>query len=259
MAAKEVICSSGISSLRPIYNSYKHEACRGQHSSHISWQLQFSVQQLKKSQTFRQVSHYVFVWRIKVCPRQTRSRYTATAQNQHDSTTHHTMSRCLPQQHLFPLSMAILWVLQSACITAANICMEEFENKVIRTAENLPRFLKRYVHDTFVIQDKQLNDKFPQHISSIDKAIQFTVDDTKQGRAMTFLDTIIPPAPNGTLSIEVYRRTAYTDQYIQWDSNHHLSAKYSVIVTFTPRPNSAYWCIQGQGHYETEKWCHILV
>ena len=40
---------------------------------------------------------------------------------------------------------------------------------------------------------------------------------------------------DGSLSITVYRKPIHTDQYLQWDSHHHLSAKFSVINTLSHR------------------------
>ena len=37
------------------------------------------------------------------------------------------------------------------------------------------------------------------------------------------------------VSITVYQKPTHTDQYLQWDSHHSLSAKYSVIGTLTHR------------------------
>ena len=42
----------------------------------------------------------------------------------------------------------------------------------------------------------------------------------------------------GTLSITVYRKPTHTDQYLQWDSHHHLSAKFSIIHTLSHRAST---------------------
>ena len=61
------------------------------------------------------------------------------------------------------------------------------------------------------------------------------MEDTKEDGASPFLDTIVKPEADNTLSITVYRKPILTDQYLQWDSHHHLSAKYGVINTLTHR------------------------
>ena len=73
------------------------------------------------------------------------------------------------------------------------------------------------------------------HINSVDPAIKFTVEDNKEDGPITFLDTIVIPEADGSLSITVYRKPTHTDQYLQWDRHHHLSAKFSVIHTLTHR------------------------
>ena len=50
-----------------------------------------------------------------------------------------------------------------------------------------------------------------------------------------FLDTIVKPEADGSLSITVYRKPIHTDQYLQWESHHHLSAKFSVINCLSHR------------------------
>ena len=52
------------------------------------------------------------------------------------------------------------------------------------------------------------------------------------------MDTIVKPEVDGSLSITVYRKPTHTDQYLQWDSNHHLSAKFSVIQTLSHRAST---------------------
>ena len=66
-------------------------------------------------------------------------------------------------------------------------------------------------------------------------AIRFTVEDNKEDGAIPLLDTIVKPETSDRLSITVYRKPTHMDQYLQWDSHHHLSAKYSVINTLTHR------------------------
>ena len=69
-------------------------------------------------------------------------------------------------------------------------------------------------------------------------AIRFTVEDNKEDGSIPFLDTIVKPEADGSLSITVYRKPTHTDQYLQWDSHHHLSAKFSVIQTLSHRAST---------------------
>ena len=93
----------------------------------------------------------------------------------------------------------------------------------------------RYVDDTFVIKKENHKQNFLEHINSVDLVIKFTVQDNKEDCAIPALDTNVKTEPDGGLSITVYRKPTHTDQYLQWDSQHHLSAKYSVINTLTHR------------------------
>ena len=86
-----------------------------------------------------------------------------------------------------------------------------------------------------MIQKEVNKQNFLQHINSVDLAIQFTVEDNKEDGAIPFLDTIVKPETDGKLSTTVYRKPTHIDQYLQWDSQHHQSAKYSVINTLTHR------------------------
>ena len=52
---------------------------------------------------------------------------------------------------------------------------------------------------------------------------------------MPFLDTLVIPQEDGTLTTRVYRKPTHTDLYLQWDSHHNLACKYSVINTLTHR------------------------
>ena len=120
----------------------------------------------------------------------------------------------------------------------ANIFIEAVETGAISTALHPPKLWRRYVDDTCVIQDQAHKDEFLNHINSVDKAIQFTEEDAKEDGSIPFLDTLITPAQNGTFSIGVYRKPTHTDLYLPLDSNHHLSARYSVIKTLTHMAHS---------------------
>ena len=61
------------------------------------------------------------------------------------------------------------------------------------------------------------------------------MENNKEDGAIPFLNTIVKPENDGKLCITIYRNPTHTDQYFQWDSHHHLSARYSVISTLTHR------------------------
>ena len=53
--------------------------------------------------------------------------------------------------------------------------------------------------------------------------------------SIPFLDLLVTPKVDGTFTTKVYRKPTHTDQYLQWDSNHNLASKYSVINTLSHR------------------------
>ena len=120
----------------------------------------------------------------------------------------------------------------------ANLYMEFLEQKALSTAPHPPKFWCGYVDDTFVIHKEANKQGFLQHKNSVDPAIRFTVQDNKEDGSIPFLDTIVMPEVDGSLSITVYRKPTHTDQYLQWDSHHHLSAKFSVIQTLSHRAST---------------------
>ena len=115
--------------------------------------------------------------------------------------------------------------------------MEYLEEKALRTAPP-PRFWHRFVDDTFVIYKEVNKQDFLQHINSVDPAIRFTVKDKKEDGSIPFMDSIVKPEADGSLSITVYRKPTHTDQYLQWDSHHHLLTKFRVIHTLSDRAST---------------------
>ena len=57
--------------------------------------------------------------------------------------------------------------------------------------------------DTFVIQKEVNKQGFLQHINSVDPVIKFTAENNKEDGSIPFLDTIVKPVSDGTLSITV--------------------------------------------------------
>ena len=49
------------------------------------------------------------------------------------------------------------------------------------------------------------------------------------------LETLVTPQSDGSLQITVYRNLTHTNQYLQWDSHHAISNKYSVISSLLHR------------------------
>ena len=60
------------------------------------------------------------------------------------------------------------------------------------------------------------------------------MEPTQQG-SLPFLDTLVSIEQHSTFSTTVYRKPIHTDQYLHWDSNHHITAKQSVFNTLAHR------------------------
>ena len=116
-----------------------------------------------------------------------------------------------------------------------NLYFESFEVEAIRSAPHPPYLWKRFVDDTFTILQSSQKDGFLEHPNSLDQHIQFTGEDQRGDGAMPFLDILVTPGRDGSLSTSVYRKPTHTDLYLQWDSHHTLTSKYSVIGTLQPR------------------------
>ena len=98
-----------------------------------------------------------------------------------------------------------------------------------------PQAWFRFVDDTWVIQQQAHKQQFLDHINNIDPAIKFTVEGNQANVAIPFLDTLVTPLADNSLSFKVYQRPTHTEKYLQWESHHSLSSKYSVIGTLTHR------------------------
>ena len=68
---------------------------------------------------------------------------------------------------------------------------------------------------------------------------------------MPFLDILITPEEDGNLSTSVFRKPTHTDQYLQWDSHHTISSKYSVAGSLYHRAKTV--CSNAQLLQKEEK------
>ena len=105
----------------------------------------------------------------------------------------------------------------------------------ISTSPCPPLMWKRFVDDTFVVMKPAHRQEFLDHINSIDHHIQFTSEESSPDGSMPFLDVMLTPKEDGRLSTTVYRKPTHTDLYLQWDSHHPISSKYSVVGTLHHR------------------------
>ena len=121
----------------------------------------------------------------------------------------------------------------------ANLFMEDFEVQAIRTSPTPPSLWNRFVDDTFTIIKKEDRNSFLQHLNSIHQNITFTCEEVRDDGSMPFLDILVTPKEDGSLRTSVFRKPTYTDLYLQWDSQHTISSKYSVAGTLYYRAKTA--------------------
>ena len=98
--------------------------------------------------------------------------------------------------------------------------------EALRSARNPPSLWYRHGYDTFTKLHCCHVEEFSQHLNSRDPHIKFTLEleeDVKLALPETSHET------NPTCS--VYRKPTHTDQYLNFNSNHHLENKLSIVHT----------------------------
>ena len=73
----------------------------------------------------------------------------------------------------------------------ADLVMEEIEETAITTVFHPPKWWVRYVDDSHTCLKKDHINEFHQHLNSINRNIQFTLElENTNGQGLPFLDTI---------------------------------------------------------------------
>ena len=116
----------------------------------------------------------------------------------------------------------------------AELFMERFEERAISTFINPPGIYKRYVDDTFLKIKEEEAEKFLEHMNNQHIRIRYTMEKEKEKR-IAFLDTEVWVKENKEIKVTIYRKSTHTDQYLDWNSHHHVSQKMGIIDTFRRR------------------------
>ncbi|CAG9563495.1 unnamed protein product [Danaus chrysippus] len=93
----------------------------------------------------------------------------------------------------------------------ADIFMEDFEVRALRSPTIRPLIYKCYVDDTFTILNKNKTSAFLNHLNSINNKIQFTIE-LEANNSLAFLDILVIRNPDNTLGHTVYRKPTHTDR-----------------------------------------------
>ena len=133
-----------------------------------------------------------------------------------------------------------------------NLYMETFEQRALATAPHPPRFRKRYADDTCTILKREYSEEFTEHLNSINpENIQWTSEgegtnviptsnpeETETERILAFLDTETIIQGDNSIKTRVYTKKTHTNQYLNFNSNHPLDHKKSVVRTLLHRADT---------------------
>ena len=120
----------------------------------------------------------------------------------------------------------------------ANIYMEYFESLDIPSSPTLIMWWFRHVDDVHSATMKDQVNQLHEHLNSIDPHIKFTIE-LPGTDGLPFLDTLAKPTLN-FIESTVYRKPTHTNRYLDYSSNHPISAKLSGINTLIHRAKQVF-------------------
>ena len=88
----------------------------------------------------------------------------------------------------------------------ANLYRETLTSRPLTQLSILPRVWKRCVDDTFVVIESSNKERFLEHINKMDPHIQLIADGVRADGSISFLDTLVMPQPDNSLTTTLYRK-----------------------------------------------------
>ena len=77
-------------------------------------------------------------------------------------------------------------------------------------------------------------ENFLNHLNDQHPEINFTTE-IQEDNKIAFLDTLVHVQEDKTIKTTIYRKATHTDQYLDFNSNHHVKQKIGIISTFKHR------------------------
>ena len=78
---------------------------------------------------------------------------------------------------------------------------------------------------------------FLDHLNALHRRIKWTHEEMVD-RCLPYLDAATNVEDDGELTFNIYRKPTHTNQYLNFDSNHHVGHKLSVVRTMNIRAES---------------------
>ncbi len=114
----------------------------------------------------------------------------------------------------------------------AEVTMQKLEAMALPQVN--PKFWVRYVDDTFVIVKRDQLETLHNIINSTMPGITFTLEKEVDNK-LPFLDVLVQRNTDGTFQTSVYRKKAYADIILHYESNHPIAHKRSTVNTLLNR------------------------